>query len=122
MAEEDEEKTAFHVGQDVYCHKRMPFSLKNVEATYHRLIGRAFEKQIGRNLGVCDGYLIIQSKTKGDLLYDVEETFAQLRKINLKLNPRMCSLGIEREDPNEHPPTNRRIQAISSEERSISKT
>ena len=57
----------------------------------------AFEKQIGRNIRICGGYLITQSKKKEDLLYDVEETFVQLRKINLKLNPKICSFGIEKE-------------------------
>nr|GEX31136.1 reverse transcriptase domain-containing protein [Tanacetum cinerariifolium] len=33
MAAADEEKTAFHTGQGVYCYTKMPFSLKNAGAT-----------------------------------------------------------------------------------------
>lgn len=57
MAKEDEEKTAFRVGRSTYCFRRMPFGLRNTEATYNKLIGRFFKKQIERNLKVCEGYL-----------------------------------------------------------------
>ncbi|XP_071695143.1 uncharacterized protein [Rutidosis leptorrhynchoides] len=50
MAEEDEDKTVFHTGKGIYCYIKMPFGLKNVGATYQRLIDSAFESQIGRNL------------------------------------------------------------------------
>ncbi|GKE63841.1 hypothetical protein Tco_1514208, partial [Tanacetum coccineum] len=46
MAELDEEKTAFHTGQGVYCYTKMSFGLKNVGATYQRLrdIDETFRK------------------------------------------------------------------------------
>ncbi|GJS85479.1 reverse transcriptase domain-containing protein [Tanacetum coccineum] len=34
MAKDDEEKTAFHTSQGVYCYTKMPFGLKNAGATY----------------------------------------------------------------------------------------
>nr|GFA98341.1 reverse transcriptase domain-containing protein [Tanacetum cinerariifolium] len=46
----DEEKTAFHTGQGVYCYTKMPFGLKNTGATYQRLMDKAFESQMGRNI------------------------------------------------------------------------
>ncbi|GJU89557.1 reverse transcriptase domain-containing protein [Tanacetum coccineum] len=52
MAEADEEKTAFHTPQGVYCYTKMPFGLKNAGATYQRLVDKAFDKQVGRNLEV----------------------------------------------------------------------
>nr|GFC93292.1 reverse transcriptase domain-containing protein [Tanacetum cinerariifolium] len=33
LAAVDEEKTAFHTGQGVYCYAKMPFGLKNAGAT-----------------------------------------------------------------------------------------
>ncbi|GKC96729.1 hypothetical protein Tco_1162171 [Tanacetum coccineum] len=36
MAEEDEDKTAFFVGKEVFCYQKMPFELKNAGATYQR--------------------------------------------------------------------------------------
>nr|GEU41622.1 reverse transcriptase domain-containing protein [Tanacetum cinerariifolium] len=50
LAEADEEKTAFHTGQGVYCYTKMPFGLKNDGATYQRLMDKAFESQVGRNI------------------------------------------------------------------------
>nr|GEY82069.1 hypothetical protein [Tanacetum cinerariifolium] len=40
LAEPNEEKTAFHTGQGVYCYTKMPFGLKNAGATYQWLVGR----------------------------------------------------------------------------------
>ncbi|GJR64150.1 reverse transcriptase domain-containing protein [Tanacetum coccineum] len=44
MAEEDEEKTAFHTNQGVFYYTKMSFGLKNARATYQRLVDKAFEK------------------------------------------------------------------------------
>ncbi|GKA43507.1 reverse transcriptase domain-containing protein [Tanacetum coccineum] len=60
MAEEDEEKTAFITSQGIFCYSKMLFGLKNVGATYQRLVDRAFQKQIGRYLeeGMFLGYKV----------------------------------------------------------------
>ena len=44
MAVEDEEKTAFHTNQGIFCYQKMPFGLKNAGATYQRLVDMAFQK------------------------------------------------------------------------------
>ena len=44
MAEEDQEKIAFITSQGLYCYKVMPFGLKNVGATYQRLVNKMFNK------------------------------------------------------------------------------
>ncbi|GJU33126.1 reverse transcriptase domain-containing protein [Tanacetum coccineum] len=49
MAKEDEEKTAFITNQGIFCYLKMPFGLKNTEATYQRLVDKAFQRQIGHN-------------------------------------------------------------------------
>ncbi|GKA86595.1 reverse transcriptase domain-containing protein [Tanacetum coccineum] len=43
MAESDEEKTAFHTSQGVYCYTKMPFGLKNASAAYQQLVDKAFD-------------------------------------------------------------------------------
>ncbi|GKE08950.1 reverse transcriptase domain-containing protein [Tanacetum coccineum] len=93
MAESDEEKTAFHTSQGVYCYTKMPFGLKNVGATYQRLVDRAFDSQVGRNMEVYVDDLVIKSHTEAEMLRDVGETFRTLRKINMKLNPKKCTFG-----------------------------
>ncbi|GKA97160.1 reverse transcriptase domain-containing protein [Tanacetum coccineum] len=42
MAKEDEEKTTFITSQGIFCYSKMPFRLKNVGATYQRLVDKAF--------------------------------------------------------------------------------
>nr|GEW82555.1 reverse transcriptase domain-containing protein [Tanacetum cinerariifolium] len=90
----DEEKTAFHTGQGVYCYTKMPFGLKNAGATYQRLMDKAFESQMGRNIEVYVDDLVIKSHTEAEMVRDIEETFQTLRKINMKLNPKKCSFGL----------------------------
>ena len=36
-----------------------------------------------------------KTKDKTTLIQDLEKTFANLRKINLKLNPEKCVFGVE---------------------------
>ncbi|GJU78939.1 reverse transcriptase domain-containing protein [Tanacetum coccineum] len=66
-AKDDEEKTAFHTSQGVYCYTKMPFGLKNAGATYQRLVDNAFEGQVGRNLEVYVDDLVIKSHTEDEL-------------------------------------------------------
>ncbi|GJZ88790.1 reverse transcriptase domain-containing protein [Tanacetum coccineum] len=95
MAKEDEEKTAFITSQGIFCYSKMPFGLKNVGATYQRLVDKAFQKQIGRNLEAYVDDLVIKSCTEQEIIRDVEETFRTLRKINMKLNPKKCTFGMK---------------------------
>ena len=44
MAKEDEEKTSFIIDRGTYCYKIMPFGLKNVGATYQRMVDKVFAK------------------------------------------------------------------------------
>nr|GEV03706.1 reverse transcriptase domain-containing protein [Tanacetum cinerariifolium] len=94
MANEDEEKTTFITSQGIFCYSKMPFGLKNVEATYQRLVDKAFQKQIGRNLEVYVDDLVIKSCTEEEVIRDIEETFKTLREINMKLNPKKCTFGM----------------------------
>ncbi|XP_071727790.1 uncharacterized protein [Rutidosis leptorrhynchoides] len=93
MAEEDEDKTAFHTWKGIFCYIKMSFGLKNSSATYQHLIDSAFESQIGRNLEVYVHDLVIKSKLQDQMLQDIAKTFQNLRRINMKLNPSKCSFG-----------------------------
>ncbi|GJR18281.1 reverse transcriptase domain-containing protein [Tanacetum coccineum] len=50
---------------------------------------------IGRNLEAYVDDIVIKSNNEKMLLADVAETFDNLRKINMKLNPNKCSFGVE---------------------------
>ncbi|GKB99028.1 reverse transcriptase domain-containing protein [Tanacetum coccineum] len=95
MAKEDEEKMAFITSQGIFYYSKMPFGLKNVGATYLRLVDKSFQKQICRNLEVYVDDMVIKSRTKQEIIRDIEETFKTLREINMKLNPKKCTFGIE---------------------------
>ena len=47
MDPDDQEKTSFVTGQGTYFYRVMPFGLKNIGATYQRLVNRMFQKQMG---------------------------------------------------------------------------
>ncbi|GJU68977.1 reverse transcriptase domain-containing protein [Tanacetum coccineum] len=95
MAKEDEEKTAFIMSQGIFCYSKMPFDLKNVGATYQRLVDRVFQKQIGRNLEVYVDDLVIKSHTEEEIIRDIAETFKTLRRINMKVNLKKCTFGMQ---------------------------
>nr|GEW00378.1 reverse transcriptase domain-containing protein [Tanacetum cinerariifolium] len=91
MAESDEEKTAFHTSHGLYYYTRMPFGLKNADATYQ--VDKAFDSQVGQNIEVYADDLVIKSHTEKEMLRDIDEMFRTLRKINMKLNPKKCTFG-----------------------------
>ncbi|GKB99050.1 reverse transcriptase domain-containing protein [Tanacetum coccineum] len=95
IAKEDEEKTTFITSQGVFCYSKMNFGLKNARATYQRLVDKAFQKQIGRNLEVYVDDLVIKSRTKHEIIRDMEETLKTLMEINMKLNPKKYTFRIE---------------------------
>ncbi|GKC63537.1 hypothetical protein Tco_1096135 [Tanacetum coccineum] len=66
----DEDKTTIFT-EKVLCYGKMPFGLKNAGATYQRAL-------------------------KEDMLLDIHESFNMLRSINMKLNPKKCSFGVEK--------------------------
>ncbi|GJR05536.1 reverse transcriptase domain-containing protein [Tanacetum coccineum] len=72
----------------------MPFGLRNVGATYQRLVDKAFHKQIGRNLEVYVDDLVIKSHKEEGIIRDIEETFKTLREINMKLNLKNVPSGL----------------------------
>jgi hypothetical protein len=44
MDEADQEKTSFITDRGLYFYKMMPFGLKNVSATYQRLVKKMFQR------------------------------------------------------------------------------
>jgi hypothetical protein len=61
MAEVDQEKTAFITERGLYCYKMMSFGLKNVGATYQRLVNKMLQKQIGRNVEFFVDDMLVKS-------------------------------------------------------------
>lgn len=53
-----------------------------------------FKDRIGRNLEVYIDDMVIKSKHHSSLLDDLKETFDNLRRYRLKLNPKKCTFGV----------------------------
>nr|GEV79201.1 reverse transcriptase domain-containing protein [Tanacetum cinerariifolium] len=79
MAEEDEDKTAFFIGKEVFCYRKMPFELKNARTTYQMLVDKVFGNQIGRNVKAYVDDIGIKSTSEEDMLQDIQETFNRFR-------------------------------------------
>nr|GEU74076.1 reverse transcriptase domain-containing protein [Tanacetum cinerariifolium] len=63
--------------------------------TYQRLVNSAFQVHLGKNLEVYVDDMVIKSKTEQEMIIDIAETFDNLRKVNMKLNPKKCSFGVK---------------------------
>jgi hypothetical protein len=72
----------------------MPFGLKNAGATFQRLMCRALGAQMGKNAEAYIDDIIVKTCKSHTFIEDLEETFINLRKVNIKLNPAKCAFGI----------------------------
>ena len=57
----------------------MPFGLKNVRATYQRLVNHMFRPQIRRNVEVYVDDMLVKSLDEKKHLNNLQETFDMLR-------------------------------------------
>nr|GEY02803.1 hypothetical protein [Tanacetum cinerariifolium] len=72
--------------RDVYYHDWMSNPVM-------RLMDKAFEGQVGRNIEVYVDDLVVKSHTEAEMVRDIEETLRTLRKVNMKLNPKNARSG-----------------------------
>ena len=72
MDEANQENTSFFTSQGLFCYKVMPFGLKNVGATYQRLVNHMFLPQIGRNVEVYVDDMLVKSLDEGSHLRSEE--------------------------------------------------
>jgi hypothetical protein len=94
MAKEDEEKTSFISPFGTFCFMRMPEGLKNAGPTFTRMTREVFKPQIGRNIQDYVKGLIVKSGDRLNHISDLAETFANMRRLGLKLNPEKCVLWV----------------------------
>ncbi|KAL6323362.1 hypothetical protein AAG906_029369 [Vitis piasezkii] len=83
MRQPDEEKIIFITPHRLYSYRVMPFGLKNVGATYQRLMTKIFKPLIR-----CI------SRTRNELAQHLDEIFHLMRGYNMKLNPTKCVFGV----------------------------
>jgi hypothetical protein len=94
LAIDDEDKTAFITPFRIFCYTKMTFRLKNGGATYQKCVHTVLESQIGRNVETYIDDIVVKSEKRGDLLNDLKETFDNLRKSKMMINPKKCVFGV----------------------------
>ena len=71
MDKADQEKISFITSQGLFCYKVMPFGLKNVGATYQRLVNQMFCPQIGQNVEVYVDNMLVKNEKETQHLDDL---------------------------------------------------
>jgi hypothetical protein len=95
MRKEDEEFTSFITLYGTYYFVRMAEGLRNAGTTFVRMTSTVLRKQISKNLLTYVDDIVVKSK-KRDHIEDLQETYTNLRKANLKLNPEKCTFGVQK--------------------------
>ena len=72
----------------------MPFGLKSAGATYQRGIQKCLDPQLGRNMEAYVDDVVIKTRKAEMFLSDLAETFGNLRRFSMKLNPGKCTFGV----------------------------
>ncbi|GAU22742.1 hypothetical protein TSUD_138660 [Trifolium subterraneum] len=95
MAEIDKKKTAFMTETGNYYYNVMPFGLKNVGATYQRMMNKVFHNEIGDMLEAYMDDMIVKSEEEFDHTVHLKRVFDQARKFNMRFNPEKCTFGVK---------------------------
>jgi len=72
----------------------MSFGLKNVGATYSRLMD-IIASMLGRYVQAYVYDMVVTSEEKDQHIVDLKELFTTIAKYNLKLIPKKCVFGVE---------------------------
>jgi hypothetical protein len=72
----------------------MPFGIKSTGATYQWGIQQCLHSQLGHNAEAYDDDVIVKTQDEEGLISDLAETFDNLRKFKMKLNPEKCAFNV----------------------------
>jgi hypothetical protein len=88
VAEEDREKTTFITPWETYAYTRIPFSLKNVRATFLRAMDHVFIGLIGKFMDDYQDDLIVHSSKMEDHIHHLRKVFERCRSYDVSVNPK----------------------------------
>jgi hypothetical protein len=74
----------------------MPEGLKNAGGSFSSMTSKVLYTQIGRNALTYADDIINKSTKQENHITDLQETFANIRKAGLKLNPERCVCGVKK--------------------------
>ncbi|XP_019166526.1 PREDICTED: uncharacterized protein LOC109162262 [Ipomoea nil] len=95
MHKADEEKTASITPNGVYCYQVMPFELKNVGATYTRMVARLFQDLLGKSMVAYVDDMLVKSPEESGHAQDLAEFFQVMLKYIRRLNPKKCAFTVQ---------------------------
>jgi hypothetical protein len=72
----------------------MPEGLKNAGPTFCRMTKAILKEQMERNVFSHVNDIVMASRKKETQIQDLAETFANMRRAQLKLNPKKCVFGV----------------------------
>jgi hypothetical protein len=75
VSKEDREKTTFITPWETYAYTRIPFSLKNVGATFQRAMDHVFRGLIGNFMVEYQDELTVHSRKREDHIHHLRKVF-----------------------------------------------
>jgi hypothetical protein len=96
LRKEDEQKTSFIMPFGTYCYFRMPEGLKNAGPMFCRMTKVILKDQMQRNVFAYIDNIMVASRKKSTQIQDLAETFTNMHRAQLKLNPEKCVCGMPR--------------------------
>ena len=81
MYELDEEHMSLITNHGLNCYKAMPFSLKNIGATYQRLVNAMLKDLIGKMMEIYVDDMLVKSKAATDHVKHLGQMFTILKSI-----------------------------------------
>lgn len=94
VAKEDREKLAFITPWGTFCYNIVPFGLKNVSATFQRMITKMFELKLGKTMEAYIDDMIVKSKLEMNHLINLEDALEILAYHRLRLNAEKCAFSV----------------------------
>jgi hypothetical protein len=93
----DEEKNNFITPLRTFCYLKMLEGLRNARPTFYRMTKASLKDQVDRNILSYVNDIVIASRKKKTYIFNLAETFTNMREARLKLNPEKCIFGITKE-------------------------
>ncbi|GLU03921.1 hypothetical protein SLE2022_210920 [Rubroshorea leprosula] len=94
MCPSDVKKTTFHTPIDNFYYVVMPFGLKNVGATYQRVMVAIFHDFIHIYIEIYIDDIVVKSKTRLGHFHVLKKVFDKCRLYKLKMNLAKCAFSI----------------------------
>jgi hypothetical protein len=87
-------KTSFITLFGMFYYTTMPFRLKSAVATYQRGIQWCLHSQLEHNAEAYIDDVVVKTREDKGLISDLAETFNNLMKLKMKLNPKKCTFSV----------------------------